>query len=170
MSERFAAPAELREAATALGDCLRARAAMVATAESCTGGLIAATLTDIAGSSSFFWGGWVTYANAAKRQLLGVPPRLIEQFGAVSAEVAEAMARGALAEGKADYAVAVTGVAGPDGGTPDKPVGLVWFGFAGADGLLHSESVRFPGDRAEVRTATARHAIERLLALISAAT
>src|ERR1700722_9361067 len=103
---------------------------MLATAESCTGGMVAAALTDIAGSSTVVERGFVTYSNRAKAQLLGIDPALIEAKGAVSKEVAEAMARGALANSATDVAVAVTGIAGPGGGSPEKPVGLVWFGLS----------------------------------------
>ena len=138
---------------------------MLATAESCTGGLIAAACTDLAGSSNWFERGFVTYSNAAKTELLGVPAELIEQFGAVSEPVARAMAAGALAHSHAQVAVAVTGVAGPGGGSTDKPVGTVWFGWATPTGQ-HSECQHFAGDRAAVRTATVRHALTRLLGLL----
>ncbi|MBB1076062.1 CinA family protein [Rhodoferax sp. 4810] len=138
---------------------------MLATAESCTGGLIAAACTDLAGSSSWFERGFVTYSNAAKTELLGVDAGLIAQFGAVSEPVARAMAAGALAHSNAQVAVAVTGVAGPGGGSPDKPVGTVWFGWATPAGLT-SDVQRFDGDRAAVRAATVRHALIRLLQLI----
>ena len=139
---------------------------MLATAESCTGGLIAAACTDLAGSSNWFERGFVTYSNAAKTELLGVPAELIEQFGAVSEPVARAMAAGALAHSHAQVAVAVTGVAGPGGGSVDKPVGTVWFGWATPSGQ-HSECQRFAGDRAAVRAATVRHALTRLLTLLA---
>ena len=138
---------------------------MLATAESCTGGLIAAACTDLAGSSNWFERGFVTYSNAAKTELLGVPAELIEQFGAVSEPVARAMAAGALAHSHAQVAVAVTGVAGPGGGSTDKPVGTVWFGWATPTGQ-HSECQHFAGDRAAVRAATVRHALTRLLGLL----
>lgn len=138
---------------------------MLATAESCSGGLIAAACTDLSGSSNWFERGFVTYSNAAKSELLGVPPALIETHGAVSEEVARAMAAGALARSHAQVAVAVTGVAGPTGGTAEKPVGLVWFGFALPDRVL-TEQMHFAGDRAAVRAATVRHALTRLLELL----
>ncbi|MFT3813476.1 MAG: CinA family protein [Acidovorax sp.] len=137
---------------------------MLATAESCTGGMIAAACTDLSGSSQWFERGFVTYSNAAKAELLGVPEALIAQHGAVSEPVARAMAEGAVAHSRAQASVAVTGVAGPTGGTADKPVGLVWFGWC-VNGATHSESQRFAGDRAAVRAATVRHALARLLAL-----
>ena len=137
----------------------------MATAESCTGGMIAAACTDLAGSSAWFERGWVTYSNAAKTELLGVDAALIDQHGAVSEPVVRAMALGAVAHSQAQVAVSVTGVAGPGGGSADKPVGTVWFGFA-LPGLLISEVMLFDGDRAAVRRATVHHALTRLIALI----
>jgi nicotinamide-nucleotide amidase len=139
---------------------------MLATAESCTGGLIAATLTAIAGSSDVVERGFVTYSNEAKMELLGVPAGLIGEHGAVSEPVARAMAEGALARSRADVAVAVTGVAGPGGGSADKPVGLVWFGLAQHGAALHSERVIFPGDRAAIREATVAHAFTLIRARV----
>jgi nicotinamide-nucleotide amidase len=138
---------------------------MLATAESCTGGLIAGACTDLSGSSNWFERGFVTYSNAAKTELLGVPVALIEAHGAVSAEVAHAMAAGAVQHSHAQVAVAVTGVAGPTGGTAEKPVGLVWFGFALPDRVL-TQQMNFAGDRAAVRAAAVRHALTRLLELL----
>lgn len=143
-------------------EALRRRGWMVATAESCTGGLIAAGLTAVAGSSDVVDRGFVTYSNEAKAEMLGVDPALIAAHGAVSAPVAGAMAAGALARSRASVAVSVTGIAGPGGGSVDKPVGLVWFGLANASGVATSRHV-FPGDRAAVRAATADEAL-RLLA------
>jgi len=137
---------------------------MLATAESCTGGMVAAALTDIAGSSDVIERGLVTYSNQAKTELLAVPPALIGEHGAVSAEVAAAMAFGALQRTPADLAVAVTGVAGPGGGSAAKPVGLVWFGSGRRGGPIATESHVFPGDRAAVRLAATRRALELLLA------
>lgn len=133
----------------------------MATAESCTGGLIAATCTDLAGSSAWFERGMVTYSNDAKVELLGVDPTLIAQHGAVSEAVARAMVVGALAHSRAQVAVAVTGVAGPSGGSTDKPVGTVWFGLA-VPGQVLTERCLFAGDRAAVRNATVQHALMRL--------
>lgn len=143
---------------------LLARGWMLATAESCTGGMIAAACTDLAGSSQWFERGFVTYSNQAKTECLGVPMALIEQHGAVSEPVARAMAEGAVRHSAAQVAVAVTGIAGPTGGSPDKPVGTVWFGWHVA-GRTHSELRRFDGDRAAVRAQTLRHALARLAAL-----
>lgn len=132
----------------------RAAGIMVATAESCTGGLIAGALTAVAGSSDVVDRGFVTYSNAAKTEMLGVDPGLIEAHGAVSAPVAAAMAEGALARSAAGLTVSVTGVAGPGGGAPGKPVGLVWFGLARRGAATRTQSRVFPGDRASVRTQT----------------
>jgi nicotinamide-nucleotide amidase len=150
-----------------LATALKARGEMLATAESCTGGLIAGACTDLSGSSDWFERGFVTYSNAAKVELLGVDPALIERHGAVSEVVARAMAFGAVRHSRAQVGVAVTGVAGPTGGSADKPVGTVWFGFD-VDGTLASEIRRFDGDRAAVRHATVRHALQRLLELLAA--
>jgi len=138
---------------------------LLATAESCTGGLIAAACTDLAGSSAWFERGFVTYSNQAKTSMLGVAAALIASHGAVSEEVARAMAQGAVAHSPAQVAVAVTGVAGPTGGSRAKPVGTVWFGFM-VDGRLSSEMQRFGGDRAAVRAATVQHALQRLVQLL----
>lgn len=154
-------PALLDAAAALLVQC-RARGWMLATAESCTGGLIAAVLTEIAGSSDVVDRGFVTYSNAAKADMLGVPPELIEANGAVSGPVAAAMASGALLRSRAMLTVAVTGVAGPGGGTESKPVGTVWFGMALRGGAVTTERVLFPGDRAAVRRATVIHAFGML--------
>lgn len=148
-----------------LADLLLQRGWMLATAESCTGGLIAATCTDLAGSSTWFERGLVTYSNAAKTELLGVAPTLIAQHGAVSDAVARAMVQGALDHAHAQVAVAVTGVAGPSGGSADKPVGTVWFGFA-VPGKVLTEHRQFAGDRAAVRSATVQHALLRLTQLL----
>lgn len=157
----------------ALAEALRARGWRLASAESCTGGLIAAACTDLAGSSDWFDRAVVSYSNEAKTELLGVPVALIAQHGAVSEPVVRAMVEGIQRSSRADLAVAVTGVAGPAGGTPSKPVGTVWFGFAhrGADGAVHvaSERCRFDGDRAQVRHATVEHALRSLLQRMRAA-
>ncbi|MGE4329913.1 CinA family protein [Diaphorobacter sp.] len=144
---------------------LLARGWMLATAESCTGGLIAAACTDLAGSSQWFERGFVTYSNDAKVQCLDVPADLIAAHGAVSEPVARAMAEGAVRRSAAQVAVAVTGVAGPTGGSPDKPVGTVWFGWQ-VNGATHSELQHFAGDRSAVRAATVLHALGRLAQLL----
>jgi nicotinamide-nucleotide amidase len=135
---------------------------MLATAESCTGGLIAATCTDIAGSSAWLECGFVTYSNSAKTDMLGVDAQLIATHGAVSEPVVRAMAQGALRHSRAQVALSVTGIAGPGGGTTDKPVGTVWFAWATPQGLS-SEVKHFAGDRAAVRHATVLHSLRRLL-------
>ena len=144
---------------------LLTRGWMLATAESCTGGMIAAACTDLAGSSQWFERGFVTYSNAAKTEMLGVPAALIAQHGAVSEPVARAMAEGAVAHAHAQVAVAVTGVAGPTGGSADKPVGMVWFGWCVA-GQTHSQVQHFAGDRAAVRGATVWNALAQLAHLL----
>jgi nicotinamide-nucleotide amidase len=149
-----------------LSDRLLDKGWMLATAESCTGGMIAAACTELSGSSNWFERGFVTYSNEAKTEMLGVEPALIAAHGAVSEVVARAMAFGAVRHSRAQVSVAVTGVAGPAGGSKDKPVGTVWFGFM-VDGVLSSETKRFDGDRAAVRTATVQYAFERLLQLLA---
>jgi nicotinamide-nucleotide amidase len=140
--------------AQALGRAAVARHATIATAESCTGGLLAGAITAVAGSSDWFERGFVTYSNASKIEQLAVPMHLIERFGAVSEEVARAMAEGALRASTAQWAVAVTGIAGPSGGTPEKPVGTICFAWAGPGGAA-SEQRLIPGDRASIR----RHSV-----------
>lgn len=153
------------ELCRALAQALLARGWKLATAESCTGGMIAASCTALSGSSEWFERGFVTYSNEAKTESLGVDAQMIAQHGAVSEVVARAMAFGAVRHSLAQVAVAVTGVAGPTGGTPAKPVGTVWFGFQ-VDGRLVSELRLFPGDRAAVREATVLHALTRLVELV----
>ena len=158
---------QLTDVNKALAALLIDKSLMLATAESCTGGLIAAACTDLAGSSAWFERGFVTYSNAAKTELLGVPTELIAQHGAVSEAVVRAMAAGAVAHSRAQVAVAVTGVAGPTGGSPDKPVGTVWLGWS-LGGQITTECCHFAGDRAAVRSATVSHALTRLVKLVSA--
>ena len=141
-----------------LADRLTALGWMMATAESCTGGLIAAQCTDLPGSSRWFDRGLVTYSNSAKSELLGVDASLIAAHGAVSEEVACAMALGAVYRTNARASVSVTGIAGPDGGTVAKPVGTVWFGWC-IDGLVYSECRFFTGTRQQVRQASCEHAL-----------
>jgi nicotinamide-nucleotide amidase len=145
---------------------LRQKGLMLTTAESCTGGLMAAACTDLAGSSDWFERGFVSYSNAAKSDLLGVPAALIRTNGAVSEQVVQAMALGAVAHSKAQVSVAVTGVAGPGGGSIDKPVGTVWFAWVIQDQLI-SQCQRFDGDRGQVRAATVHYALTRLLSLLT---
>jgi nicotinamide-nucleotide amidase len=160
-------PALLAEAEALLAAC-RAQGATLATAESCTGGLIAACLTAIAGSSDVVERGFVTYSNAAKSELLGVPAALIAAEGAVSRQVAAAMAEGALAQSRASLALSVTGVAGPGGGSVAKPVGLVFLGAARrGGGAATVREYRFPGDRAAVREASVAVAFAMARALLA---
>src|SRR5215468_9396852 len=154
---------ELAEAARALLDLCRGKRLMLAAAESCTGGLLAATLTEIPGSSDVFERGFVTYSNEAKQELLDVPGATLDRHGAVSRETADAMARGALAHADADLAVSITGIAGPGGAMPGKPVGLVHFAAAARDGRLIQREKRF-GDigRSPVRRASVAEAMAML--------
>ena len=146
----------------ALADALRQRGQMMATAESCTGGLIAGACTDLAGSSDWFERGFVTYSNDAKQQMLGVDAALIARDGAVSEAVARAMVHGALMHSNARLAVAVTGIAGPGGAVPGKPVGTVWLAW-GTALQVHAERLQLGGDRDAVRGATVAAALQRLL-------
>lgn len=139
----------------------------LATAESCTGGMIAAACTDLTGASDWFDRGFVTYSNAAKTDMLGVPAAMIEQDGAVSEAVARTMADGALTHSQANVSLAVTGVAGPTGGSDAKPVGTVWFAWC-VGGQTHSEMQHFAGDRAAIRAAAVRYALQRLLGFLLA--
>ena len=152
----------LTEIVEQLASSLKARGQMMASAESCTGGLIAGACTELSGSSDWFERGFVTYSNAAKTELLDVPAALIQDQGAVSDAVARAMAAGALVHSRAQWAVAVTGVAGPTGGSVDKPVGTVWLAWATPHGV-QAEHHRFPGDRTAVRRATVQRALAGLL-------
>jgi nicotinamide-nucleotide amidase len=158
----------LRARVGALGDALRARGWRLASAESCTGGLLAGTCTAPAGASDWFAAGFVTYANDAKSGLLGVPAALIEAHGAVSAEVADAMARGALLHAGVQLALSITGVAGPGGGSVAKPVGTVWLGLACVDGrggvASRTELLQLAGDRDAIRARTVQAALDRLVA------
>ncbi len=156
-------PTQLAAAVQAVADTLLRRQWMLATAESCTGGMVAAACTDLAGSSAWLERGFVTYSNAAKTQMLSEDAQLIASHGAVSEPVARAMAQGALQHSAAQVALAITGVAGPGGGSAAKPVGTVWFAFAGPWGVC-SEVQHFGGERAAVRQAAALHALSRLAA------
>lgn len=147
-----------------LAQALRAKGWRIGTAESCTGGLVAAACTSIAGSSDWFERGFITYSNEAKTELLGVPATLIAQHGAVSAEVAQAMAEGALAHAPIDLAVAVTGIAGPGGATPGKPVGTVWMAAAQRGRLTQPVLLQLDGSRSDVREQTVDAALAALLA------
>jgi nicotinamide-nucleotide amidase len=157
---------EIRALAARLGELALARQIMLATAESCTGGLVAGAITDIAGSSAWFERGFVTYSNRAKMEALGVGAEIIARYGAVSEQTVKAMAQGAKAASGAQWAVAVTGIAGPAGGSLDKPVGTVWFAWAGPQGVeaLHR---RLDGDRAAVRAASVVIALQGLVDRLS---
>lgn len=165
MSEEIRIDAGLIAQAAALLEKARMRGALIATAESCTGGLVAATLTAVPGSSDVVERGFVTYSNTSKSEMLGVPAWLIERHGSVSEDVARAMVGGALTHSRATIAVAITGIAGPSGGTAEKPVGLVHFAAAMRDAPVAHECILF-GDlgRAEIR----RRSVERALALLDA--
>ena len=158
---------DLEALGRALGSALLERGWRMATAESCTGGWIAQVMTATAGSSDWFECALVTYSNAAKVRWLGVDAMTIERFGAVSVETAQQMAEGALRAIGVDVAVAVTGVAGPGGGSPDKPVGTVCFGFTLSGRAALTERQVFPGDRREVRARTVAHALRRLLEILA---
>lgn len=155
----------IRDAAAELTRVLAEKELRIVCAESCTGGMVTAALTDLPGSSRLLWGGVAAYSNGCKERLLGVSAEAIAQFGAVSREVAGAMAAGALAasgslgEGGADLALAVTGIAGPEGGSDAKPVGLVWFALASAGGSATQESALFEGDREAVRSSATERAM-----------
>lgn len=155
----------LTELAASIGERLRTGGLWLATAESCTGGGIAEAITRVAGSSTWFERGWVTYSNAAKAADLGVDPALIQAHGAVSEAVARAMAEGARARAHTAWAVAVTGIAGPGGGSPDKPVGTVWLAWASPEGTL-AECRHFHGDRDAIRRATVETSLQRLHELL----
>jgi len=159
--------AEITALAVDLGARLAARRALCATAESCTGGLVAGAITDVAGSSAWFDRGFVTYSNEAKMELLGVPAATLAQHGAVSEAVARAMAAGALARSRASVAVAITGIAGPGGGSPEKPVGTVCFAWAVRDAPVQADTRRFDGDRVAVRRAAVVAALAGLLTAIA---
>lgn len=154
---------EVQQTVQAVARALLEKQYRLAAAESCTGGWIAKCCTDLAGSSAWFECGFVTYSNEAKQQMLGVSAALLEAEGAVSEAVADGMARGALANSSAEVALAVTGIAGPDGGTEQKPVGTVWFGWAVANGAVWTERAQFPGGRDAVRRYSVIHALQGLL-------
>ncbi len=160
---------ELEMLAAELGAALLARGESLATAESCTGGWVAETVTAIAGSSAWFDRGFVTYSNAAKTEMLGVPETTLARHGAVSEPTARAMAQGALAHSRAHWTLAITGIAGPGGGTAEKPVGLVCFGWASREGGCEAQTMHFAGDRAAVRRQAVRHALRELLVRIELA-
>lgn len=146
-----------------VGDRLKARGATMTCAESCTGGWLAKIITDVAGSSGWFDYGFVTYSNQAKQALVNVNEKTLADFGAVSSEVVQEMAAGALTAAGADFAVSVSGIAGPDGGTDEKPVGTVWFGFTDNQGRAFTRKALFSGDRRAVRLQSVHFALQTLL-------
>jgi nicotinamide-nucleotide amidase len=148
---------------------LKARGGMIVTAESCTGGWVAQELTAIAGSSSWFDRGFVTYSNEAKQEMLGVRPETLSQHGAVSEETAAEMAQGALQSSRGTVSLAITGIAGPSGGTPGKPVGTVCFAWATKPGRLRAETKRFPGDRDAVRRQSVEYSLAKVLEVLDEA-
>ena len=157
---------ELHQLAVELADRLRARGWMLATAESCTGGWAGQLLTSLPGSSQWYERGFITYANAAKVEMLGVPEETLATHGAVSEQTASAMAAGALKHSHTQAALAISGIAGPGGGTPQKPVGLVCYGWALADGTVMSSTCRLDGDREEIRSRAVAAALRGLIELI----
>lgn len=161
---------QLESIAKSLGELLLARGECLAAAESCTGGWLAQSVTAISGSSAWFDRGFVTYSNAAKVDMLGVPDSVLERHGAVSEAVARWMAQGALSHSLADWSVAITGIAGPSGGSAEKPVGTVCFAWASKAGACEAQNCHFDGDRAAVREQSVHHALCGLLARIEAAT
>jgi nicotinamide-nucleotide amidase len=152
--------------ATLVGAKLRAKRLMLTTAESCTGGWVAQTVTAIGGSSEWFERGFVTYSDAAKREMLGVSARTLAAHGAVSEQTAGEMAAGALAHSRAHVAVAITGIAGPTGGSPEKPLGMVCFAWAAKDGVLNAETRHLKGNRESVRRQSVIAALQRVLELL----
>jgi len=156
----------LDELAARVGEALKARGWMLVTAESCTGGWVGEAVTAISGSSQWYERGFITYTNLAKQEMLGVSAATLDAHGAVSEETAKEMALGALSHSHADVAVAISGIAGPTGGTPDKPVGTVCFAWATQHGALYSEKYLFPGDRRDVRQQAVTMALEGVLALL----
>jgi nicotinamide-nucleotide amidase len=158
-------PSDIRALAEKVVSAYTAAKRKLVTAESCTGGLIAAALTDVPGASLVVERGFVSYSNDSKIEVLGVMPELLDRFGAVSARVAEEMAQGALDFSRADVAVSVTGIAGPDGGTEEKIVGLVFFGLATRQGVLMNYKCQFSGDREAVRMQSVAEALKMLLTI-----
>ena len=158
----------MKALAEKVGARLKARGALLVTAESCTGGWAAQAVTAVAGSSEWFERGWVTYSNAAKQELLGVRPETLVQHGAVSEPTAREMALGALERSRGTIALAITGVAGPAGGTPAKPVGTVCFAWAGKNLAVSAETRHFAGDREAVRRQSVEYALERVVELLDA--
>ena len=154
---------------TKLGQLLQQKELIIAVAESCTGGLLSASITEIAGASAYFERGFITYSNQAKQELLGVPLHTLDTYGAVSEQTAAAMSQGVLAHSAADIALSITGIAGPDGGSADKPVGLVFFGLASKSGFCDTTRQIFSGDRAAVRQQAVEFALRLAVDYLSSA-
>jgi len=150
-----------------IGDTLENNKEMLATAESCTGGWVGQVITSVPGTSHWYDRGFITYSNSAKREMLGVSTDTLARFGAVSEQTARAMAEGVLQNSAARYSLSITGIAGPQGGTPEKPVGYVCFAWAGTKHDTYAECIHFSGDRDEIRWQAVNHALEKLLAYIS---
>lgn len=159
-------PKELIETAEKLSEALRARAQTLTTVESCTGGLVGAAITALPGSSDIYPGGFITYSNTLKQQLVGVSPDTLSTHGAVSAQTAIEMARGGLRQVASDYAISISGIAGPDGGTAQKPVGTVWICSAGQEARIDCRRFVFPGDRAKIRRDSAITAMSILCQMV----
>ncbi len=153
----------LYEKANQLGRALSEQGFWLCTAESCTGGWLGKVLTDVSGSSAWYERGFITYTNQAKQEMLGVSKEVLVEYGAVSESTVLAMARGALAHSRADFSVAITGIAGPGGATPRKPVGTVWFAWARNNDFIHSELHQFIGDREEVRRQAVQQAVQGVM-------
>ncbi len=157
---------ELRDLAEQLGECMKAKGLTLATAESCTGGWLAKIITDIPGSSAWFTGSVVCYSNESKHSLLGVDENTLNEFGAVSGETVLELSDGLFAHTDADVAVSVSGIAGPDGGSEEKPVGLVWLSWGKRDKSVHAKPFNFGGDREDVRKQSIKQALNNLLDLL----
>jgi nicotinamide-nucleotide amidase len=157
---------ELKDLAEQLGECMKAKGLMLASAESCTGGWLAKIITDIPGSSAWFTGSVVCYSNESKHSLLGVDENTLKEFGAVSGETVLELSDGLFSHTDADVAVSVSGIAGPDGGSDDKPVGLVWLSWGKRDKSVHANPFNFSGDREEVRKQSIKQALNCLLDLL----
>ena len=157
---------ELRDLAGQLGECMTSKGMKLASAESCTGGWLAKIITDIPGSSAWFVGSVVSYSNEAKQRLLGVSADTLAEFGAVSGDTVLEMSDGLFAQTDADVAVSISGIAGPDGGSDDKPVGLVWLSWGKRDKSVFANAFNFDGNREEVRRQSIKQALENLLDLL----
>ncbi len=158
---------ELRDLAEQLGECLKSKGLKLASAESCTGGWLAKIITDIPGSSAWFSGSVVSYSNEAKQSLLGVSADTLAEFGAVSGDTVLEMSDGLFSHTDADVAVSISGIAGPDGGSEDKPVGLVWLSWGKRDKSVFANSFNFDGDREDVRKQSIKQALNNLLDLLA---